>query len=233
MYNDYLDYSYYTEGANTNIRAILNEAESIYKKLMHDCRVALVHKDFDKAHDITKKLSDEISRIKSDIEDIDASNVISIIAGYFFSWTINWLRSLLQLVLSPITLGVSTLIGFVQQIIERWQRPVKKLVNGDRVSLDDFNFYKNTALKRMDTILSVCQKMDVEIDKAAKFSDDVTKEAVALMDFKYALDVAYESGLIIDEDRRDIFRTAVKNLNINENVSDEDNYDDYNYYGSY
>ena len=235
MYNDYLDYSYYSEGANMNIRALLKEAESTYKKMMHECRLALAHRDFDKAHDITKKLSDEISSLKDDIENIDGSNGISIIAGYFFSWTINWLRNYLEIVLSPVTFGVSGIVSLVQQLIERWKRPVKKLVGGERLSLDDFNFYKNTALKRMDTILSVCQKMDAEIDKAEKFSDKVTKEGVALMDFKYALDMAYESGLIIDEDRRDIFRTAVKNLNINENVSDEDDYEDYdyNYYGSY
>ena len=226
MYNDYLDYSYYTEGANLNINAILKEAESTYKKMMHDCRVALAHKDFDKAHDITKKLSDEISRIKDDIEDIDGSNPISLIAGYFLSWTINWLRNLLEIVLSPVTGGISGLVGFVQQLIERWKRPVKKLVSGDKVSLDDFNFYKNTALKRMDTILNVCQRVDREIDKASRADDDLSKESVALMDFKYALNAAYESGLIIKEDRNDIFRTAVENHNMNKSNYD---YDDYSY----
>lgn len=226
MYNDYLDYSYYTEGANMNIRAILQEAESAYKKMMHECRLALAHRDFDKAHDITKKLSDKISDIKDDIECIDGSNAISIIAGYFLSWTINWLRNYLEIVLSPVTLGISGLVSLVQQLIERWKRPVKKLVSGDKIGLDDFNFYKNTALKRMDTILNVCQRMDKEIDKASRRADDndLSKESVALMDFKYALNVAYESGLIIKEDRNDIFKTAVENYNMNRSNYDYDNY---------
>ena len=226
FYDDYKNYDYYDEGANIDIRNKLDRAEAVYKDTMRDCNHAMRDKDYDKAKSLINDLGKELTEIKYDIEDIDASNPISIITGFFMAWTVHWLRHLVLSVLAPKTFGLSETLDDAMNTIERWDRPVKGIVDGTATA-DHFNFYKNTALKRVDTLVNICNRTIANISRLARDeerrnkdkdddsikTDKEVNESRALMDFKYALQYAYDSGLIIKEDRNDIFRTAVENVN--------------------
>ena len=216
MCDFYDSYDYYDEGANIDIRNKLDRAEAVYKDTMHDCNHAMRDKDYDKAKALMSDLGKELTSIKYDIEDIDASNPISIITGFFMAWTVNWLRHLVMSVLSPKTFGLTGLADDAMSTVEKWERPIRGMVDGTTTA-DHFNFYKNTALKRVDTLINICNRTIANIsrlDREEKRNNDIRiDESTALLDFKYALQYAYDSGLIIKEDRNDIFKTAVENAN--------------------
>lgn len=216
MYDFSDNYDYYDEGANIDIRNKLDRAEAVYKDTMRDCNHAMRDKDYDKAKALMSDLGKELSSIKYDIEDIDASNPISIITGFFMAWTVNWLRHLVMSVLSPKTFGLTGLVDDVMSTVEKWERPIQGMVDGTTTA-DHFNFYKNTAIKRVDTLINICNRTIANIsrlDREEKRNNDIRiDESTALLDFKYALQYAYDSGLIIKEDRNDIFKTAIENAN--------------------
>lgn len=235
MYRDYLDYSYdyTTEGANLDIRDILRSAEKTYRDTMGKINKAMKAEDYQEAKSLVKDLVDELNRVKREIEDVDAGAVGSIIFGLFTSWTVNWLRSIVADILSPVTFGLTYLIDDVMRLIDAWGRPVSKLVNGEKLEADDFNAYRNTALKRIDNLISVCNRVQNGIArnetkrKNAAKSDDTVKES-AVADFKYALYEACNSGIISISEREAMLNRVL--TNVNESVSvDRSDYSSYDF----
>ena len=218
MYRDYLDYSYdyTTEGANLDIRDILRRAESNYRKTMGQINKAMKAEDYKKAQSLVEELIDDLSKVKSDIEDIDGGDTGSIIFGFFTAFTVNWLRYIVNMVLSPVTFGLSYLVESVMELIDSWGKPVSKAMSGDRLSADDFNAYKNTALKRIDSLISVCNKVKSGIAKNENKKKGGTVKESAVSDFKYALYEACNSGLISVSEREAMLNRVL--LNVNESV---------------
>ena len=223
MYNFYEDYNYdtYYEGANLDIRAKLKEATKIYEKNMKDISGAVKAGEYNNARRNIETLRKSLADIREDIEKIDASDIDSIIFSIFTAWTINWLRKLIAIVLIIPTLGLSIWIDAIRETIEDFRRPVGKIANREKVTMDDLNFYKNTALERMNYLLSTLKKLDMKVKDLAntkgknvkKTAEEVKKESAAA-DFKRALYDACNNGLITLEQREELLETSMTNMYI-------------------
>lgn len=236
MYRDYLDYSYdyTTEGANLDIRAILKEGERNYRANMAKINKAMKAENYQEARSLVSDLIDDLNRVKSDIQDIDGGDAGSIIFGLFTSWTINWLRKLVMDILSPVTFGLTYLIEGVQQMIESWSRPVSKAMAGDVLTADDFNAYKNTALKKIDALISVCNKVSTGISKnetksKQKVGSDSAVKESAVSNFKYALYEACNSGIISISEREAMLNRVLTNVNESVSVDRSNDYNSYDF----
>lgn len=223
MYNFYDDYEYdsYYEGANLDIRAKLKDASKIYKKNMKDIKEAIKAGKYNEARKNVETLRKSLADLREDIEKIDAGEVDSIIFGLFTSWTIHWLRTLVSLVLFLPTLGLSTYVESIHGLIDDWARPIGKIARGDTLTADDANAYKNTALMRMNYLISACKRLDKRITQLADTkganvkatATEVKKESVAL-DFKKALYEACNHGLITMEQREELLESSRANMYI-------------------
>lgn len=223
MYNFYEDYNYntYYEGANLDIRAKLKEATKIYDKNMKDISKAIKAGEYNNARRNIETLRKSLADIREDIERIDASDIDSVAFAVISAWTINWLRKLITIVLIIPTLGLSTWVEAIRTTIEEFGRPVSKLVKHEELTLDDFNLYKNTALERMNYLLSTLKKLDMKIKDLAntkgknvkKTAEEVTKESAAI-DFKRALYDACNNGLITLEQREELLESSMTNMYI-------------------
>ena len=223
MYNFYEDYNYntYYEGANLDIRAKLKEATKIYDKNMKDISKAIKAGEYNNARKNIETLRKSLADIREDIERIDASDIDSVAFAVISAWTINWLRKLITIVLIIPTLGLSTWVEAIRTTIEEFGRPVSKLVKHEELTLDDFNLYKNTALERMNYLLSTLKKLDMKIKDLAntkgknvkKTAEEVTKESAAI-DFKRALYDACNNGLITLEQREELLESSMTNMYI-------------------
>lgn len=223
MYNFYEDYNYdtYYEGANLDIRAKLKEATKIYDKNMKDISKAIKAGEYNNARRNIETLRKSLADIREDIERIDASDIDSVAFAVISAWTINWLRKLITIVLIIPTLGLSTWVEAIRTTIEEFGRPVSKLVKHEELTLDDFNLYKNTALERMNYLLSTLKKLDMKVKDLAntkgknvkKTAEEVTKESAAT-DFKRALYDACNNGLITLEQREELLESSMTNMYI-------------------
>lgn len=221
MYNFYDDYEYdsFYEGANLDIRAKLKDASKIYKKNMKDIKEAIKAGRYNEARKNVETLRKSLADLREDIEKIDAGEVDSIIFGLFTSWTIHWLRTLISAVLFLPTLGLSGYVESIHSLIDDWGRPVGKIARGETLTADDANAYKNTALMRMNYLISACKRLDKRITQLADTkganvkatATEVKKESVAL-DFKKALYEACNHGLITMEQREELLETSRANM---------------------
>lgn len=211
FYDDYNDYDYYQEGANLDIRAKLKEATKLYNKNMKDIQKALKAGEYNNARRNIETLRRSLADLREDIEKIDASEIGSIVFGLYTAFTINWLRKLVMILLAIPTLGISLGIEEIRSMIEAWGRPASKFANGERMSGDDVNAYKNTALERMNYLIGTLKRLDRNIQKLASTkgkkvkatATEVKKESAAY-DFKKALYEACNNGLITLSEREDL-----------------------------
>jgi hypothetical protein len=218
FYDDYNDYDYYQEGANLDIRAKLKEATKLYNKNMKDIQKALKAGEYNNARRNIETLRRSLADLREDIEKIDASEIGSIVFGLYTAFTINWLRKLVMILLAIPTLGISLGIEEIRSIIEAWGRPASKFANGEPMSGDDVNAYKNTALERMNYLIGTLKRLDRNIQKLANTkgkkvkatATEVKKESAAY-DFKKALYEACNNGLITLSEREELIDRANTN----------------------
>lgn len=218
FYDDYNDYDYYQEGANLDIRAKLKEATKLYNKNMKDIQKALKAGEYNNARRNIETLRRSLADLREDIEKIDASEIGSIVFGLYTAFTINWLRKLVMILLAIPTLGISLGIEEIRSMIEAWGRPVFKFANGEHMSGDDVNAYKNTALERMNYLIGTLKRLDRNIQKLASTkgkkvkatATEVKKESAAY-DFKKALYEACNNGLITLSEREELIDKANTN----------------------
>lgn len=218
FYDDYNDYDYYQEGANLDIRAKLKEATKLYNKNMKDIQKALKAGEYNNARRNIETLRRSLADLREDIEKIDASEIGSIVFGLYTSFTINWLRKLVMILLAIPTLGISLGIEEIRSMIEAWGRPASKFANGEHMSGDDVNAYKNTALERMNYLIGTLKRLDRNIQKLASTkgkkvkatATEVKKESAAY-DFKKALYEACNNGLITLSEREDLINRTNTN----------------------
>lgn len=218
FYDDYNDYDYYQEGANLDIRAKLKEATKLYNKNMKDIQKALKAGEYNNARRNIETLRRSLADLREDIEKIDASEIGSIVFGLYTSFTINWLRKLVMILLAIPTLGISLGIEEIRSMIEAWGRPASKFANGEHMSGDDVNAYKNTALERMNYLIGTLKRLDRNIQKLASTkgkkvkatATEVKKESAAY-DFKKALYEACNNGLITLSEREELIDKANTN----------------------
>lgn len=224
------DYNNYNEGANLDIRSKLKEAEKIYRKNMKDVQKALKAGKYNEARKNIETMRRSIADIREDIEHIDAGSLDSIVWSMFSAWTVNWVRYFINILLAIPTLGLSLTFEGISQLVEQWGRPIAKHVNNQEITSDDFNFYKNSALERLNYLLNVLKRLDKKIDQYARtkgknvkktatevkesvYDYDLYNDNTSAMDnFKRALYEASQNGLISTKDREDLISNARMNL---------------------
>ena len=219
----------FEEGTNLDIRAELKPMKAQYKKMMKEIKKAKKDGNIDKAIKIAQQLSDLTKDVHKKINGMD-STVGSVIFGFFTSWTITFFRDLVLVLASPFTVGVTGFVAWAKDLIEKWKKPVKRLINSEGLSKDDFNFYKNKALdqaenmmkasKRLvDTLKEEKKEIDKEKKEAAK-KDKAVKESAEFKNAKYALYEACHNGEITIEEREELFKDLQDKFYVKEKTSD-------------
>lgn len=227
MYDFYNDdvygYDSFYEGANLDIRAKLKEASKLYKKNMKDIRDAIKAGEYNNARRNIETLRRSLADLREDIEKTEAGNIDSVILALFTTWSINWLRSLIAIVLAIPTAGVSIGIDQLKSMIEAWAKPVIKANAGEDLTMDDLNAYKNTALERMNYLIGTLKRLDKSVEKLAntkgkkvKATATEIKKESATEDFKRALYEACNNGLISLDEREELLDKTRTNMVIEE-----------------
>lgn len=219
----------FEEGTNLDIRAELKPMKAKYRKMMKEIKKAKKDGNIDKAIKIAQELSDLTKDVYNKIDRMD-STVGSVIFGFFTSWTISFFRDLVLVLASPFTVGITSFIAWAKYTIEKWKKPVKRLVNSEGISKDDFNFYKNKALdqaecmmkasKRLvDTLKEEKKEIDKENKEVAK-KDKAVKESAEFKNAKYALYEACHNGEITIEEREELFKDLQDKFYVKEQTSE-------------
>lgn len=218
----------FEEGTNLDIRAEFKPMKAQYKKMMKEIKKAKKDGNIDKAIKIAQELSDLTKDVYKKIDRMD-STAGSVFFGAFTSWTITFFRNLVLLLALPFTVGVTGFIAWAKDLIERWKKPVKRIVNSEGLSKDDFNFYKNKALdqaenmmkasKRLaDTLKDEKKEIDKENKEAAK-KDKAVKESAEFKNAKYALYEACHNGEITIDEREELFKDLQDKFYVKEKTS--------------
>lgn len=88
-----------------------------------------------------------LDNLEKYVTETDGSQIGSVVFSFFTSWTITfWKDFLIYLALGIPTFGLANWVVKIKNSIQRWGRPISKLVNSSYVSLDDVNLYKNKVL---------------------------------------------------------------------------------------
>lgn len=226
--NDDVDEAF-EEGTNLGILEELKPAKAKYRRMMKEIKKAKKNGNIDKAIKIAQELSDLSKDVYNKIDRMD-STVGSVIFGFFTSWTITFFRDLVLVLASPFTAGITSFIAWAKNTIEKWKKPVKRLVNSEGISKDDFNFYKNKALEQaecmmkaskrlVDTLKEEKKEIDKENKEAAK-KDKAVKESAEFKNAKYALYEACHNGEITIEEREELFKDLQDKFYVKEQTSE-------------
>lgn len=219
----------FEEGTNLDIRAELKPMKAKYRKMMKEIKKAKRDGNIDKAINIAQELSDLTKDVYNKIDRMD-STVGSVIFGFFTSWTISFFRNLVLVLASLYTAGITSFIAWAKNTIEKWKKPVKRLVKSEGISKDDFNFYKNKALdqaecmmkasKRLvDTLKEEKKEIEKENKEVAK-KDKAVKESAEFKNAKYALYEACHNGEITIEEREELFKDLQDKFYVKEQTSE-------------
>lgn len=226
--NDDVDEAF-EEGTNLGILEELKPAKAKYRRMMKEIKKAKKNGNIDKAIKIAQELSDLSKDVYNKINRMD-STVGSVIFGFFTSWTITFFRDLVLVLASPFTAGITSFIAWAKNTIEKWKKPVKRLVNSEGISKDDFNFYKNKALEQaecmmkaskrlVDTLKEEKKEIDKENKEVAK-KDKAVKESAEFKNAKYALYEACHNGEITIEEREELFKDLQDKFYVKEQTSE-------------
>lgn len=226
--NDDVDETF-EEGTNLGILEELKPAKAKYRRMMKEIKKAKKNGNIDKAIKIAQELSDLSKDVYNKIDRMD-STVGSVIFGFFTSWTITFFRDLVLVLASPFTAGITNFIAWAKNTIEKWKKPVKRLVKSEGISKDDFNFYKNKALEQaecmmkaskrlVDTLKEEKKEIDKENKEAAK-KDKAVKESAEFKNAKYALYEACHNGEITIEEREELFKDLQDKFYLKEQTSE-------------
>ena len=207
----YSDDDMFLEGANLDIRKRFKQFKAEFKEHAKKTKNYIEDEKFKEAKAELDKMEDILKLAKKDIQKMDTT-IGSFIFGIFTSWTVNILRTIL-LCFVPI---IGMTVANVANIYDEWNKPVKKVFTGEDLSLDDFNFYKNKTLSRIDYMTAQIKSMRKTIDRKEKDkAKEVKESAIAANsaksndEFKYIQLSIYEAcqaGEITLEEREELLR---------------------------
>lgn len=227
--NDLMEESYdndvVTEGANLDIRAKFKKMKKEYSASMIEIKKLMKNNKFAEAEEEANKLLVLVKKAKKEVERID-SGVGSVVFGYFFDWTLTFLRTFAACLIP----FVGPYVAAILILIDEWKRPIKKIIEGDSLSEDDFNFYKNTAISRMESIEKSVNKLIENIKEAKKDYEDeekekakedkAVKESAEFRHMKLSLYEACNKGEITVEEREELLKDIQDKFFIKESASE-------------
>lgn len=218
----------FEEGANLEIREEFKTLKKKYKQMMKEIKKARKEKKYDKAIPKATELVKLTNDIYRKIDETD-STVGSVFFGLFSAWTLTFLRDLLLTLASPFTLHITGLISFIKNLIEKFKKPVTKIVKSEYLSKDDFNLYKNSALDQANNMKNASKKLldalkeeqkDYEKEiKEQKKKDKAVEESANYRAVKYALYEACSKGEITIEEREELFKDLQDKFYVKEQTS--------------
>ena len=188
-----------TEGANLDARQILKKFKKIYKEEMAEIKTNLKESKYDESKKGCENLLALLKDAKKELLALE-STVGSVIWGFFTAWTINFLRNF-ALGLIPY---FGSIIASIQDIIEGWGKPIKKIINSEEVEMDDFNKYKNVIESRFEKMEKVIKDTIKKIDSLKKEYPDTKstdeKEVKETTEFEENMTLKFvdESGDLVD-----------------------------------
>ncbi len=218
----------FEEGVNLDARQELKRIQSTYRKTMKEVRKLCKDHKYKDASEKAEQLVKDIRAAKETVEKMQ-SNVDSVIWSFLSTWTLNFLRNLVALCLAPLSNDVSVYIQELKNLVDAWGKPIANALNG-KLTLDDFNIYKNTILSRFKELDKSVKKTVVALraaqerfdkkEKEAAKKDKAVKESAEFKNAKYALYEACHNGEITIEEREELFKDLQDKFYVKEKTSD-------------
>lgn len=215
-----LDDDFVTEGTNLDIRASLKKFKKTYKTEMSKIKVYIKENKYDQAKKCCQKLLDILKDTEKEVSMTD-STTASVVFGFFTSWTLSFMRSF-ALCLIP---AFGPVLADVMQLIEAWSKPAKKLIDGEGVTKDDLNAYKNTVeskIKSMETIIKNTMKKIDSMKKDFNKAEKEVKESTEFDTEKKAIYEACSKGEITLEEREELLQNLKDRQYLSEAYTDDE-----------
>lgn len=151
-----------TEGANLEVRSIFKKFKKTYKEELKSIKANMKDNKYGEAKKSAENLLSLLAKVKRELLAID-SPAISVVTGLFTAWTVDFLKHFL-ICLIPY---IGSMVVSIKGMIEAWAKPVKKIMDHEELSADDFNIYKNTVESRINSMEQVVKNMIKKIDQAS------------------------------------------------------------------
>lgn len=169
--------SIYTEGENIEIHKKKLQIAKLHRDTCINARTYVLNKQYDEAQAEIDKAILILRSISDDIRNTK-STMGSVTFGLFTHHFGNIGRDILSIIIA-IPLKCEIIVGFTRSILDlvdnvtQLQKTYKmRKKNGEHLTINDFNMYKNVALQTIDSYIKSLKKFKVRLYKHQQMYSD-------------------------------------------------------------